>query len=274
MEYLKILWCWLIVASPMILLYSWLQWPSTKATLCFSIQQIPTEVAQAPIEAEQGSLAKYAISVLPEVFILFFECSIAVAWHRLILRNERVAVRQYLRFDKVVWNYFTLGLILLFLGELPNLLEQTGGWSIDGGQNILTMLVTSLVALVILIFTLPYTIRLPVLLPARALELNDITIKEVMDKTRCNFWRLSWGQFFCALPFFPLTTVMFFLIYSMGCANSGMGAVIYIIVNQLILLILFPPVYLSFLSLSYRHFFESKTPDAMARPSPSYNNLV
>jgi hypothetical protein len=39
--------------------------------------------------------------------------SIGVAWHRLLLRNERSLSRMYFRLDRLVWGYFAIALIAL-----------------------------------------------------------------------------------------------------------------------------------------------------------------
>jgi len=57
-------------------------------------------------EADQGLLAALLGSLLPNVIELpALASSIAVAWHRLVLRGERVAQPVYLRLHRVVWRY-------------------------------------------------------------------------------------------------------------------------------------------------------------------------
>jgi hypothetical protein len=47
-----------------------------------------------------------------------FLASIAVAWHRLVLRGERVTQPAYVRLDRVVWRYVLYAFVFLLLGAL------------------------------------------------------------------------------------------------------------------------------------------------------------
>jgi hypothetical protein len=69
--------------------------------------------------ADQGSLAAVLGSLLPNVIELPALASIAVAWHRLILRGERVTGAICLRLDRVVWAYVLILFAFLVLGFAP-----------------------------------------------------------------------------------------------------------------------------------------------------------
>ena len=61
-------------------------------------------------ETETSDVAAFA-TFFP--FCLLAAASIGVAWHRLLLRNERSLSRMYFRLDRLVWGYFAIALIAL-----------------------------------------------------------------------------------------------------------------------------------------------------------------
>ena len=70
--------------------------------------------------------------ILPAIIELPFLASIAVAWHRLVLRQERVLTGAYLRLDKTVWIYILWSAALLAAWWVPLFLTQ-GGQDAGGG---------------------------------------------------------------------------------------------------------------------------------------------
>jgi len=236
MEYLRISWCWLAVAAPVLFIYDYLTWHFLGVSFCSDFHQLR-------MEASAHLTRFFVVGLLQTALKLLLGVSIAVAWHRLILRNEKVP-RHYLRFDRVVWDYFMVALFIFFLEQLPALVNLI----------IHDMPIMSFVSLAVSIISLFIAVRISVLLPARALGVQQITVKETLQRTRSNFWRLFWGQILCALcilPFLPL----FFLIKTAGCGSDMIGALAST-VNILLYMLIIPPVFLSFLSLSYQHFFE------------------
>jgi hypothetical protein len=99
-----------------------------------------------------------------------------------------------------------------------------------------------------------YAIRMTVMLPARALGITGVTIKEVLRRTKYNFWRISWGHLLCVLPSCLLFLLLLFPLQPF-CDNIIASSFFYTFDFSLTMIVL-TPVYLSFLSLSYRHFFE------------------
>src|SRR5215470_18907965 len=94
----RIVWLWLLIMVPVHVALSWLE----------QAKLVPAGAQTALGWA--GALAE----ALPVPIELPFLASIAVAWHRLVLRQERVTRPTYLRFDRVVWRY-TLYSFALFL---------------------------------------------------------------------------------------------------------------------------------------------------------------
>src|SRR5215831_1174888 len=97
-QFARIVWLWLLLMVPVHVALGWL------------VQAIP---AAAGSQAAFGWVRAVA-EALPLPIELPFMASIAVAWHRLVLRQERVTRPAYLRFDRVVWRY-TLCSFALFL---------------------------------------------------------------------------------------------------------------------------------------------------------------
>lgn len=117
-----------------------------------------------------------------------FLASIAVAWHRLVLRQEAIETWFYLRFDSVVWQYTSI----CFLLNLASLAPV---------GNPKTAALATLTSFVILFFILP---RVSLMLPAIALE-RDLPLTEAWRATRANTWRLGLAMMLCVFP--PLLLV-------------------------------------------------------------------
>ena len=63
-------------------------------------------------------MLELAVALPSAVVDLPFLASIAVAWHRLVLREERVTKPAYLRLDGTVWRYVLYAVAFLLL-EVP-----------------------------------------------------------------------------------------------------------------------------------------------------------
>src|SRR5262244_49015 len=101
-QLVRICWLWVLIMVPV---YAALDWP------------------EETWPEESGAQATYhwiraIVAALP--VDLPFLASIAVAWHRLILRQERVTQPAYLRLDGVVWRYvlYSFAFLLLERGTL------------------------------------------------------------------------------------------------------------------------------------------------------------
>jgi len=155
---------------------------------------------------------------LPLTIELPFLASIAVAWHRLILRQEGITRPAYLRLDWVVWRYtfysFALfllprgavvicALFVLFLAYAPVLPDPMAVMLIDifsAGPFILLVM-----AIVLLL--LP---RLALVLPAVALG-ELLSLRHAWRITRANTLRLGLATFLCVLPALSVATLVPFL---------------------------------------------------------------
>lgn len=241
-EYLKISWVWLIVSAIVTFLYNWFFWEKASIATC-------------TVNTPQTKLGFSSLfpSFIFSIVLAGCGASIAVAWHRLILRGERVVSSHYLRFDKVVWSYFILASIILALEILPQLIGVSVGNSQDMSPwAVVMMLMTSALYL----FIIYYSVRVVVIFPAIALELPDVSVKKVLRRTRRNFWSLLFAPLFCSLPLIPFSLVYLFFAKEL-CDNNMAGALLNT-VNIVLGMIIMMPVYLSFLSLAYKYFFEKE----------------
>jgi len=239
-EYLKIIWCWLLLAVPVTCLYSWFVWPTLGAAFCLDFAHLQNK---ALIQANAHNIL---FAELPlTLFRLLAGASIAVAWHRLILRQEKITSPRYLRHDAVVWDYFTFGFCLWLLTSLIGFVSLLSN-NITAAPSMTWSFCVLAAGIVISVVT----VRLSVILPARALELRGVTFRDVWRHTSWNYWRLAWGHLLCALPGAPLLFMA-----KMGCGSAIAGPVMY---SAAILLAIFVilPFELAFLSLCYQHFFE------------------
>lgn len=121
-------------------------------------------------------------SVVPDLVLAVISIlgasSIAVNWHRYILRDEvPQTLRQAMRLDAPVWQYAGYTLITLIIVLLPVLLVLTIG-----------LLLKPLLSLVLLAALLAATMfmRLSVALPAKALEQQGFGIRQAIEVTRGN----------------------------------------------------------------------------------------
>lgn len=238
-EYLKISRWWLVISFPILFLYTWLTWETTKEAIMLS---------QHSYEVADGARYAFLVMLPSQVFTMFICSSIAVAWHRLLLINEHIETVHYFRVDATVRNYFSF-LLLSLLPLVPPLLIALIGKSENSTVNGVMVLLMVLLALFPIVALFVIT-RISVILPAKALNDTEVTIRDVWERTRGNFWRLFIGSILCFLPLLIITNVANHLSFY----NELILAAIYIFQVFLSILIT-TPVALSFLSLSYKHFF-------------------
>ena len=134
------------------------------------------------------SLVTRAALMLPNLVTLPFLASIAVYWHNLVLRDERVTGWLNLRLDATVWNYAALGLALNMLAYVPII--------VHGREPPAEMLAGSLVSIAIMWFVLP---RLALALPATAIR-QRLDVTTAWQVTRGNGFRLGLAMMMAVLP--------------------------------------------------------------------------
>jgi len=144
-------------------------------------------------------------AALPMPVDLPFLASIAVAWHRLVLRGERVTQPTYVRLDGVVWRYVLYAFVFLLLERgtllITALLALNLAIEADPSTRILIDEVLAAPAatgatMAIGLLVLP---RLSLVMPAMALG-EQLSLRCAWRITRGNTLRLGMATALCMLP--------------------------------------------------------------------------
>jgi len=225
----RISWLWLVILLPVSAAVQWLIWPWTN------------EVAQ-----REGGTTAELIGYLPDIIELPVLASIAVAWHRLVLHQERMHSAFYLRLDRLVLRYTLIVLAFFVLVLVPEvyaifLLK-------DAVDNLLAVAAASInIAIVVLasIFVLP---RFSLVLPGIAVGEN-LSLAGAWRLTRRNTWRLAMATLACSLPL--VAPFAFLMWYFPRTTRTSMALTMTL--NTLVY-VLIVTVGVTLLSLAYRHF--------------------
>lgn len=164
-------WPWLVVLGGLDVALIWLSGAGTAVP-----QQANGEVA----------LAIYFSIVLT----LFAGSSIAVNWHRFILKDEVPQGLARLRADAVVWRYFGNTVLIVLLAMLT-ILPGIMALSLLGAVIGLTVNAAGVaIAVVMMAAIMPLIYRWSLKLPAIALERNDYGLKQAWLDSQGNHSRL------------------------------------------------------------------------------------
>jgi len=194
-QLVRICWVWVLIMVPVYGALDWLAetWPGDST-------------AQA---------ARGIAAALPSPVDTPFLASIAVAWHRLILRGEQVRQVAYIRLDGIVWRYalYALAFLLLERGTLlvsaflaeylaieADLIELLAAPAATGATMGVGLLV------------LP---RLSLVLPALALG-ERLSLRHAWRISRGNTLRLGAATALCMLPAVTLAMLIPLLMLLVG----------------------------------------------------------
>jgi len=163
----------------------------------FVLQFVLMVIIQLTIgDAEQqaaipGAAAVFSLVIL--IFTLVSSASISVAWHRFGLLGERPGI-VHLTFGGVELKF---ALKTLLLGLLI-----TGAWLVVMIVHLSIGIpaVTGVLAVLLLIFSIPTIFRLSLILPATAVE-RPIGFGEAYSISEGLGWRMFFASFILALPF-------------------------------------------------------------------------
>jgi len=183
-QLIRICWVWVLIMIAMYIGLDWLaeNWPGESGT-------------QATIR----SLLRI-VAALPSLVELPFLASIAVAWHRLVLREERVTQTAYVRLDGVVWRYvlYAFGFVLLEFATLficfllvLNLAIET-----DLTYEVLARPAANVAMMAVGLLVLP---RLSLVMPALALG-ERLSLRRAWRITRGNTLHLGMATALCMVP--------------------------------------------------------------------------
>lgn len=241
-------WKWLLlVILPALAAHAWVMIPINEAAL-EGIKSIP------PRPPPPDMMPKVVISSAAlNLIMLIPVASIAVNWHRFVLRGEPALSANGLRLDAPVWRYVGVSLLMLALILLPQALQVLA--ALYPSDLSIILLLVSFVAMFAFIFLL---MRIWVVLPGIAVENNEATFKSAMRVTRGHTFRLIGGVLLIVLPVMVVTNILVLpvtLIYGATAGTLAQAALM--LIYQLMAFVL-----LTFLSIAYRFFYE----DGVARP--------
>ena len=249
-ELMRICWLWFVVMVPVFALINWWQAPHF-----IEIMRLAAEGKNNP---DPDPLFTLSAQIITTVAMLPIGASVAVAWHRLLLRDERVGAGAYFRLDGLVVGYAILLFLIGLLPMVPQLVAQSiaipdpdapdvsmSDLGLYGGLSFL-LLVLSIIGLLI-------AGRLSVILPARALGRADFTLGKVWAATRKNSWRMFWGYVLCVVPL-GATVGMAMIWYVISGASRLNFTIVWTALS--LFWVAVGMIGVGFLSLSYRHFFE------------------
>jgi hypothetical protein len=246
-DLIRIVWLWLLLMAPLLAILNWLQVPYLTGLIQASASGRPF--------ADPSPVLTLVVQIGSAVILLPVLASVAVAWHRLLLRDEHPGHRAYLRLDRVVVGYavlaFWIGVIALAPSYIGLLFQVMTGTSATM-QDALASVIEALAALlsIVAIFIVP---RLSLALPGRALGRDDITLGMAWSVSKHNTWRMVWAYFFCILPWGAIAGGISYWLYR---SDYGQAAITLVMVVIGVLGIAVNMISVGMLSLAYRHFFE------------------
>jgi hypothetical protein len=243
-------WFWLIVATPIMFLIYWLVAPYEPGI-------------RAPSTWDAGTIFGDTSGTWTTLLELVVSSSIAVAWHRRLLRGKPVASPAYFRLDAVVLSFWLTSVLIALPSLIPIqadlfVISAFPSAAVDDNHTItLTELiivfavgVMMLAALILWLFLIP---RLSIVLPAKALEIPDVTMRKVWHATRGQTWRLACANFLTLLPL--LLTEAIYVLW-LGDVDDRIilasGRALNFFVTTLVGIVV-----TSYNALAYRHFFET-----------------
>jgi hypothetical protein len=255
---LRASWLWLILTAGFAGFAGWQQW-SWMATAVAKLQ--PGVPPQMPKSTEMSVLLDVV-----NILLLFAGVSIAVAWHRLMILNERPGFSGSNVATGNLWRYIGVAIAIFLIGWLPAavvmfpalfFLSTAAGSQPSPGYFLVILPILVLYAVGIAI-----TLRLSLLLPARAVGDVSLTIKQAWRRSRGNTWRLFWGLLLTTIPPWLLAEIGFVMVVGVpGPANfAGEDFVANMTVASTVFSIyylLIVPIGIGFLSHSYRHFCQA-----------------
>ena len=154
--------------------------------------------------------------------------SIAVNWHRFILRSELAEGGQRLRLDGLVWRYFFVGLgIAVMVGLI--LTAFVFGAGLLGAvfamaSTALAVVVGTIVGLPLLLLVFGISARWSVKLVAIALGNKEYSLSDAWRITTGNTWRLAGLEFLFIFAILLIGLINFGASYVAGIAESALVA--------------------------------------------------
>jgi lipoprotein NlpI len=191
--------------------------------------------------------------IVDEVVMLPALASVAVAWHRLLLRDEDSGPGVYLRLDRIVAGYAILAFWIGVITLSPICVYEM--FQIVTGTRAARPDMATLIALLLALIALLIAARLSLALPGIALGRDDVTLRTAWRVSKGNTWRMFWAYFFCIVPW--VTILTFASISVILVAPSRTTSALLLLVQDLLSIPL-GMISVGVLSFAYRHFFERR----------------
>ena len=188
-QLVRMCWLWVLIMVPVYAAMDWLEGTWSRQFGAQAAYHWMLEITAA----------------LPSPVDLPFLSSIAVAWHRLVLRRERVTQPAYVRLDGVVWRYALYALVFLLLerGTLicfvlaQNLATEAD--FMDSTRLLIELLGAPAATAAVIAIGLLVLPRLSLVMPATALG-ERLSLRHAWRITRGNTLRLGMATALCMLP--------------------------------------------------------------------------
>jgi hypothetical protein len=256
---LRASWLWLIVVAVLTGVASWQQWSWMSAFMTNLKPGVPPRMPSQPLELAILLNVDYILLLLAGV-------SIAVAWHRLMILDERPGMSGSNIATKNLWRYIVVGLALFLIMFLPAtaamlptfyfLQPAPGPAPPPPGFFLMILLIFGVYAVGIAV-----ALRLTLLLPAQAIGDASLTFRQTWNRTRGNIWRLFWGIVVTTIPPLLIAQIVFVLLIPPphpGMAGEDIVArMTAFSTTFMIYYLLIVPIGIGFLSHAYRHFFQA-----------------
>jgi hypothetical protein len=242
-DLVRVCWPWMLLMAPIYAIFAWWQAPHAMDMLQ------STRSGQQFVDP--NPLLTMLAQVVGKVIALPALASIAVAWHRLLLKDEHPGAGVYLRLDGLVAGYavlaFWVGLIAMAPGYIRVMFPVVTGPSVGplaAGVGFLGSVGTIIAFFVVA--------RLSLVLPGKALGRDDVTFGAAWRASKGNTWRMLWAYFFCILPIGVVGGGMSYWLFQPGHDRAAIT-----LISLVISLVSIPTSMISvgMLSLSYQHFF-------------------
>jgi len=266
-DVLRAAWLWLIATAALTAYTSWQQWTWMADAVGMIAARQPPRMA---LPAQVSMLLQ-----LDNVLMILAGVSIAVAWHRLMILNERPGISGANVASGNLWRYVLVGFLLCVITMVPVIVTLGGRYFLmpatsGPGQMVPTAFFPLFLAgSALCVASLAVMLRLMLLLPARAVGNRDLSFRQTWQRTRGNAWRLFWGLIITTFPLLLLAQII--IVASVGFPNPmllqggdammQMTAISTVVIVYYLLIL---PISIGFLSHAYRHFFEHP----LGQPSP------
>jgi hypothetical protein len=246
-DLVRVCWLWMLLMAPVFAFFTWWQAPH--------LMEIMQAARTGQPFVDPNPLLTMLTQIVGQVVALPALASIAVAWHRLLLKDEHHRAGVYLRLDGIVAGYavlaFWVGLITLAPGYVSMMFQIVTGTSATARDPLASGVqflagVGSITAFFVMA-------RLSLALPGKALGRDDITFGAAWRVSKGNSWRMLWAYFFCILPLTVFGGAMSYWLFQ---PDHDRAALTLVSLVSSLLRIPLGMISVGMLSLSYRHFFE------------------